>query len=224
MRGVVSRIDALGSSNVTPLALTKAITLAARRCPLLIYMELTGVALALVVSAWVVLVVANPGQDVSALKLPESGEMVWEERVAKFADRIATVFDLDEKTSRQYAEWSLDAAARHKLQPELLVSLIFVESTFDQRALSERGAVGPAQVMPHIWSRVCRGNLSKPADNIDCGAQILAAYLKTCGDYDCALAHYNGATGPGNGHIYQSGRRYIAKIDAQRERLSKVLL
>ena len=83
-----------------------------------------------------------------------------------------------------------------------------------------RKGCSPAQVMPHVWSRVCRGDLSRPADNIDCGARILAVYLRACGDYTCALARYNGAAGPANG----AGRRYVAKIDAQRQRLRKALL
>ena len=205
---------------VSTLSSSEAIILALRRCPLLIYMELTGLALALVVSAWVALVFAEPTRDVVSLDLPKAEEMVWDDRVAKFASRIGLVFGLNDKVAREYAEWSLDAAARHKVPPELLVSLIYVESTFDKTALSERGAMGPAQVMPHVWSRVCRGDLSRPADNIDCGARILAAYLRACGDYTCALARYNGAAGPANG----AGRRYVAKIDVQRQRLRKALL
>ena len=198
--------------------------MALRRCPLLIYLELTGVAAALVVAAWIALVAADPGRDVTVLALPESADVVWEERVARFADRIGSVFGLNQKSAREYAQWTLDAATRHKLQPELLASLIYVESTFNSAALSPAGALGPAQVMPHIWSSVCRGDLSKPGDNIDCGARVLAIYLRACGDYTCALARYNGAVGPGNGQIFRAGRRYVAKIDVQRERLRRVVL
>jgi soluble lytic murein transglycosylase-like protein len=200
------------------------IQIALQRCPLLVYLELTGLALALVVTAWVALVAGNPDREITTLQLPEAADIVWEQRVSNLAARITTAFHLDAPTARQYAEWSLDAAARHKLQPELLVSLIYVESTFKKQALSDKGAVGPAQVMPSVWSGFCRGDLHRPADNIDCGAQILAAYLDACGNYACALVHYSGSAVSPDGRGTPAGRRYVARIDAQRVRLQRALL
>lgn len=195
--------------------------IALRRCPLLIQLEIGGVLLALVMSAWLSLVAANPETRTESVALPAAQDVDWETRAGNFAARIAEAFDVDATTARRYAEWTLDAAARHHVDPELLASLIYVESTFDTEAISERGAVGPAQVMPGVWASICRGDLRDPADNIDCGARILAAYVDDCGSVSCALVSYNA----GPAALARGTRvadRYVARIDWHRDRLERV--
>lgn len=191
-----------------------------RRLPWLIRLEALGLCLALVTSLWVSLVVANADRRVADLSLPEVEDVVWDERVERFAGRLVAVFGVSQRQAPQYADWILDSAARHDLEPELLASVIYVESTFNRSARSPVGAVGPAQVMPRIWSRVCRGDLRDPATNIDCGAQILASYMDACGGQTCGLAHYN--TGP-NSRAVRAGSRYVAKVGRQVERLENFL-
>ncbi len=206
--------------------MSDVLIMAIRRCPPMLQVQLavqaSGLFLALVMSAWISLVAANPGTQVHALELPEAAEVVWDERVRLFGERIEVAFGVDAGTARRYAEWTLDAAARHRIQPELLASLVYVESTFDADALSSRGAIGPAQVMPGVWSSVCRGDLRDPADNIDCGARILAAYVDDCGAVSCALVSYN--AGPS---AYARGSRvadgYVARVDHHVDRLESMV-
>lgn len=89
-------------------------------------------------------------------------------------------------------------AKRAKLQPELVLALIQVESRFHKYAISSAGARGLMQVMP-FW----RKEIGRPNDNmfdIDTnlryGCTILKFYLdKEHGDTNRALARYNGSIG-----------------------------
>ena len=89
-------------------------------------------------------------------------------------------------------------ATRAGLKPELVLSVIQIESHFDHYALSYVGARGLMQVMP-FWKR----EIGRPDDNlmdIDTnlryGCTILSYYLKKeRGNMVRALARYNGSLG-----------------------------
>lgn len=89
-------------------------------------------------------------------------------------------------------------AKRAKLEPELVLALIQVESAFHKYAISSAGARGLMQVMP-FW----RKEIGRPNDNmfdvdtnLRYGCTILKFYLKKeHGDTNRALARYNGSIG-----------------------------
>lgn len=84
------------------------------------------------------------------------------------------------------------------LAPELVLSVIHVESNFDRFAISSAGARGLMQVMP-FWL----DELNRPEDdlfdirtNIRFGCTILRHYLdREKGNHSRALARYNGSVG-----------------------------
>ncbi|MFE8073150.1 lytic transglycosylase domain-containing protein [Marinobacteraceae bacterium S3BR75-40.1] len=89
-------------------------------------------------------------------------------------------------------------ATRAGLQPELVLSVIHVESLFDRFAISSVGAQGLMQVMPFWKNEIGRpeDNLTKIQTNLRYGCTILKYYLdKENGDLIRALARYNGSTG-----------------------------
>jgi len=89
-------------------------------------------------------------------------------------------------------------ATRAKLQPELVLSVIQVESYFDHYALSYVGARGLMQVMPFWKNEIGRpdDNLMDIDTNLRYGCTILSYYLKKeKGDMIRALARYNGSLG-----------------------------
>jgi hypothetical protein len=129
-------------------------------------------------------------------------------------------------TATEFSGWILEASKRQGLSPELLASVVFIESSFRKNVTSDMGAIGPAQVKPY-WSPFCgSANLSDPAENIYCGAQILAHYRDLCGDEQCALSAYNvGMKNQRDDAYYQElGLRYAKSIDRHVSRLSKTFL
>lgn len=89
-------------------------------------------------------------------------------------------------------------ATRAKLQPELVLALIEVESHFDSYAISRSGAQGIMQVMPFWLDEVDRpnDNLIKLKTNLRMGCTILKYYMDIeKNDLHKALARYNGSRG-----------------------------
>ncbi len=91
-----------------------------------------------------------------------------------------------------------DEAMRANLPPELVLSVIQVESNFDRFAISEAGARGLMQVMPFWLEELGRpeANLFDPQTNLRFGCTILRYYLDMeKGNKVKALARYNGSKG-----------------------------
>lgn len=89
-------------------------------------------------------------------------------------------------------------ATRHRLNPQLVLAVIHVESLFDRFAISRVGAQGLMQVMPFWKQEIGTGqdNLTDIVTNIRYGCAILRTYLTMeHGHYARALARYNGSVG-----------------------------
>ena len=84
------------------------------------------------------------------------------------------------------------------ITPELVLSLIQVESNFDRFAISSAGARGLMQVMPFWLDELNRPNddLFDIRTNIRFGCIILKHYMdRERGNHARALARYNGSSG-----------------------------
>lgn len=89
-------------------------------------------------------------------------------------------------------------ASRAGLDPQLVLSIITVESKFNKYAISPQGARGMMQVMPFWIQQIGNGNqnLFDVQTNIRFGCTILRHYLKKeNGNMKRALARYNGSLG-----------------------------
>lgn len=89
-------------------------------------------------------------------------------------------------------------SVRAGLDPQLVLSLITVESRFNKYAISSAGALGLMQVMP-FWLRQIGSseqNLLDMQTNIRFGCTILRLYVqKEQGNIFMALGRYNGSRG-----------------------------
>jgi len=89
-------------------------------------------------------------------------------------------------------------AIRARLDPQLVLGIIEVESGFRKYAVSIAGARGYMQVMP-FWVKLIgqpRHNLFHLRTNLAYGCAILRHYVdQENGDYFRALARYNGSLG-----------------------------
>lgn len=108
-------------------------------------------------------------------------------------------------------------AARAELPPELVLSVIEVESAFDRFAISSAGALGLMQVMPFWIEELGRpeDNLFDPATNLRYGCTILKHYLsREDGNLHRALGRYNGriSNNPYQGKVLRAlNRRWFAQ-------------
>ena len=104
----------------------------------------------------------------------------------------------DDKVRLELLRMIHQEATRAGLQPELVLSVIQIESAFDRFALSYVGAQGYMQVMPFWKNELGRteDNLMDPRTNLRYGCTILKHYLdREKGNLIRALARYNGSLG-----------------------------
>jgi len=86
------------------------------------------------------------------------------------------------------------AARRHDIPEALFLRLVQQESGWNPNAVSHKGAIGLAQLMPGTAKRL-GVNPRDPKANLDGGARYLARQFRTFGSWKLALAAYN--AGPG---------------------------
>lgn len=120
------------------------------------------------------------------------------------------------------------AASRYALPEALLLAVIHVESGFNPRARSPKGAIGLMQIMPPTGARYGVGrDLHDPVKNIGVGANYLRDLLQMFrGNTSLALAAYNA----GEGSVIRYGRTippfaetqaYVTKVLRQYARYTK---
>jgi hypothetical protein len=85
-----------------------------------------------------------------------------------------------------------EEASRHGLPPDFLARLIWLESRFDVRAVSHKGALGVAQFMPETARRRGLGDPFDPGQAIPAAAAHLADLRARFGNLGLAAAAYNG--------------------------------
>lgn len=90
-----------------------------------------------------------------------------------------------------YASEIVEAAERYGVPESLIRAVIRVESAFNPRAVSRKGAQGLMQLMPETAAVLGVRNAFDPRENIDGGVRHLRGLLERFGDLQLALAAYN---------------------------------
>jgi soluble lytic murein transglycosylase-like protein len=94
--------------------------------------------------------------------------------------------------NRSYDDVISEAAKRNGLSSSLIKALIHVESYFNPRAVSKKGAMGLMQIMPENIRLLHINDPFDPWENIMGGASYLKAMLERfSGQLPLALAAYN---------------------------------
>jgi len=118
----------------------------------------------------------------------------------------------------KYSALIAEVAKKYDLEPELVMGVVKVESSFNPDCKSRVGAAGMMQVMPRTGKHMkCDSDLHDPEVNIDCGCRVLRRYLdRYDGNIVYALSAYN--AGPGNANPSAKGRylpfnfKYVEKV------------
>lgn len=109
------------------------------------------------------------------------------------------------------------AADRHQMDPDLIHAIINVESGYDSRALSPKGAMGLMQLIPATARRFGVEDPFDPKQNIEGGTSYLKYLLDLFGnDLALSLAAYNA----GENSVLREGgippfpetRQYVRKV------------
>ena len=126
----------------------------------------------------------------------------------------------DQSEHHRFEPLIQEHATRRSLRPELVRAVIQVESGFNPRALSPKGAMGLMQLMPATARSLGVNNPWDPAQNIRGGTDYLRLLLDEYdGNEELALAAYNA----GSGAVAKYGRRvppyretrdYVRKVGA----------
>ena len=118
------------------------------------------------------------------------------------------------------------ALTRNDIPPRewaaLFQALVWQESRFDPGALSHKGAIGYAQLMPGTAAKL-GVNPHDPLQNLDGGARYLLLQLQVFRSPLLALAAYNAGPGAVERYRgvppYRETRDYVIRVLAERDRL-----
>lgn len=114
----------------------------------------------------------------------------------------------------RYSRAITQGAMAYDVDPDLVVALAFVESSFNHRAESRAGARGLLQVMP-FWAEEfdVQFDVNYLYDieyNVDVGLSIYKHYLWQCqGEITCALFRYHGSYGTSGDYAGKVMRHYM---------------
>ncbi|MGH7794196.1 MAG: lytic transglycosylase domain-containing protein [Candidatus Binatia bacterium] len=142
---------------------------------------------------------ANPGRLVGE---SEQADAAKQHQTAKIESWLLSQdASMDGGLLADLARGILDESEKNALDPILVLAIIQVESRFDHKAVSQRGAQGLMQVKPaavaalidegriHPWQR--HRSLKDPLVNVQVGASYLAFLNEMFGDLEVALTAYN---------------------------------
>ena len=114
-----------------------------------------------------------------------------------------------------YLAMARDAARRHGVPEDLFLKLVQQESGFNPKAVSHKGALGLAQLMPQT-ARLLRVDPNDPYENLDGGARYLMQQYRDFGNWRLALAAYNAGPGAVKKHggvpPYRETQNYVKVI------------
>lgn len=159
---------------------------------------------------------ARAGSGIQVKTLADGTRMIFNENKVQRARRtssrllpVPTANDLDTIIRKH--------ALAQGLSPRLVQSVIQVESGYNVKALSNKGAIGLMQLMPATARDLGVRDPWNPDQNVSGGTRYLSQQLdRFDGDLTLALAAYNAGPGAVERHggvpPYQETQRYVEKV------------
>src|SRR5262245_16043421 len=191
-------------------------------------------------AARAVIAVLTNGQTMKVKTVRVEGELIWlglktggelglppDQMLGVIPDEVLDEV-LKARNETELERLARETAERHGLDPDLVMAVVSVESGFQPRAVSPKGARGLMQLMPPTAKELGVRDAFDPAANLDGGSRHLSALLaRYNGDLNKALAAYNAGQGAVDRHQgvppYRETRDYVRKVlrkyeDAAKER------
>ena len=110
---------------------------------------------------------------------------------------------------------AVEVADRNGIPQNIFLALIGQESAWNRSALSSKGAIGLAQLMPGT-ARELRVDPHDPAQNLEGGGRYLKTQFDAFGSWELALAAYNAGPGAVQRHggipPYRETQNYVQTI------------
>ena len=138
------------------------------------------------------------------------------------APRYVSTTPVESTSARElYEPYVLEYSNRHSLRPELVRAVIQVESGYNARALSPKGAMGLMQLMPDTARMLGVQRPYDPEQNIRGGTRYLRLLIdKYEGSEELALAAYNAGSGAVDRYgkripPYRETRDYVRKVGSK---------
>lgn len=139
-------------------------------------------------AAWLLSAPAADAQ-IKVKTLEDGSRLVYNEneaqRARRTADRLLRV------PEQELADLIDHHARRQGLAPQLVQAVMQVESGYNRRALSNKGAIGLMQLMPDTAKLLRVSDPWDPEQNVRGGATYLRQQMDRFGDLRLALAAYN---------------------------------
>lgn len=110
-----------------------------------------------------------------------------------------------------------EAAKKHGIDAALIKAIIMAESSYNHKAISERGAVGLMQLMPATANALGVEDIFNPVHNVNGGTKYIKILLdRFNGNLEFALAAYNAGSTKVRKYNgippYRATRIYVKKV------------
>ena len=143
---------------------------------------------------------AQDGFPVNSLAAFDLSHVKYKETESKnrVAACISKRYKITSDAARKITQLAEEVAAKHELDPNLILAIIANESKFHPLLVSPVGALGLMQIMPNVHKRKLaayggENAALNPEVNMMIGATIISSFIRQTGSLEGGLAMYVGA-------------------------------
>jgi len=142
-----------------------------------------------------ILILSDAYADIYKCEDPETGEVIFTNFKGVFQGKNCQIFVKEQKkisyNNNINKKWFEEIGRSLSIDPALLMAIAKVESSFNPKVVSPKGALGLMQLLPATAELVGVRDPFNPLENLKGGALYLKRLLEEFKDLPLALAAYN---------------------------------